>query len=113
MGPETGGCVRSDMSQFGGELDPIAVRILDEKKEVVARPMPAWPPFARDAEAGQAIGPVADADPPVGLVAVMIEPALRRPEQCEAVMFGAGAQDGGGSRDGLGYPALPRARSES
>ena len=45
MGPKTRGCVRSDMRQLGGDLDPIVIGILDEKKEVVARPMPGLAPI--------------------------------------------------------------------
>src|SRR3954466_4377575 len=77
VAPPTDGFVIGHNHELRGELDPIAVRIVDEQEQIVARSVAARPPFDGGPKFGKAIAPIADRVPVRDLITVMIQPALR------------------------------------
>src|SRR6185503_7502450 len=72
MGPGAIGRARLEPLQLGGELDLVALRVLDHEEEIVAGPVATRAPPERDAQRPHAIGPVADVVPAARLVAVVV-----------------------------------------
>ena len=95
MRPIADGAVRLDFFEFGGDLDPIIVGIMDEHEQIVARTMPPGTPFQRDALLGEIISPVADQVPFLRLIAVVIEAIPIGGEYRKTVMFVAATHEGG------------------
>ena len=69
------------------KLDPIAIRVMNEEEEIIARTMAARTPFHRHAQIGEMIAPITDGIPIICLIAMMIEVIFTRLEHCETVMF--------------------------
>lgn len=92
MRPLTDRTVRFDLLEFGRQLDPISVGIMDEDEEVIARPVTARSPFQGDMLLREMIGPIAYQRPLASFEAMMIEPVFRRQKQGEAVVIAAASK---------------------
>src|SRR5665213_1917760 len=91
--PDADRLVLGDDLDLGRDLDPVVVGIVDEDEQVVAGTMPARAPFDHLMLRGEMVAPVADAVPVLRFEAVVVEAALGRLEDREAMVLVIAAQE--------------------
>ena len=84
-----------DHFELGGDLDPVAIRIHDEDKKIVARTMASRTPHELDALRGKVVGPVADRVPLAGLIGMVIDTLAILEEAGQVVVFMVAAHEDG------------------
>src|SRR6266850_6546835 len=83
--------VRHDL-QLGGNLDQVALRVLDHEEKIVAWAVSSRSPPQLYAQRRQVVRPIADVVPARNLIGVMVRPRLRTAECGETVVFRIGAE---------------------